>query len=689
MFKRIFKIIIIVGIIAVIFPETVNAQAKRSITALDTVAGFETVIEGSLFENSKPVSFFVYRPDGEKLQLDTSTGDEGTAEVLVPDTFTRIAGTYKVTDSADDKVYAEFQVFPGEMDSSVSNLFTDRSSIPANGTDNARINVRVTDEFGNPLESHEVRLSSSRPHDIILGKSVSTNSNGIASFLVASRETGYAIFTATDETSGIVLTQRIKVLFIAPTSVFKSVGGDPETVLLAQASQSATGFVIENMPATANVNETLSFQVKAVDSSGNVVSSYSGIVIFSSTDINAQLPNTYVFQQSDQGRHPFNLSLTLRTLGTQKVIVQQQGNPLIKGEKTIEIIDTSIQGSSQIRITKPATGTYSANVLEVAGEAAPNARVKIFDNGQQIAEVQANTSGRFSHQTSLLTDGQHAFHAESNGVQSMIVNVTIDSTAAQVEQVEITNDTLAPGETTQILIRSDPDLASVQATIGDFITDLEADPQNPGVYRGTLTAPADDGEYTVNVIITDKVGNLSPSYEVGKITVESTLRPATESSFSVPSRVQNLQATAGNARVTLTWSPANAEAGMAFYRIYYGNDSQKLNLIVNTKDANTQWYIPSLLNGTAYYFQVVGVDAAGNEGDNRSAMVSATPSADLPLEESISAGSDTSPVLCDPGPCPPDVSLPPTTSEDGPSLLFAVLTTIGFSSGLRFFKKRK
>lgn len=684
--RKLTKILLGLAGALLLVPGTAHAAGLK-ISGLDTVANFETLVKADFLQSGQAVSFLIKKPgkNGE-IKLQAVADSSGHAEATVKDSETKAAGIYTVSLDSAPADLAEFQVFPGETDSKVSGLYSNKAYVAGNGVDYARINVRVADRFGNPLEFHEIKLVSSRSADKIIAARAETDEKGLASFIASSAEAGVSVFTASDESARITLDQRVKVIFTKAAIVYKEVGGDPETILLAQAGPSVSRFQIDNIPASVNANETASFSMVALNDSGAVVNSYTGTVTFSSTDPNAQLPNIYTFKTSDQGRKTFDLGLTFRTVGSQKLIAAQQGNPLIKGEKTVEVVNP-ISGDSggQVRITKPATGTYSVNTLEVAGEASANARVKIFDNGQQVAEVSANSSGRFSHNTSLLADGQHTFHAESTGASSVPVVVTIDSTPAQIEQVEITKTSLAPGETTKISLRSDVGLNSIQATLEDLIVDLEPDFINPGVYRGTLTAPVQDGEYAINVIITDRVGNVSPATEIGKIRVDASLKDDSGSTFSVPSKVTGVKASGGRARVFLTWQPSQAEAGIALYRIYYGTDKSDLNLISNTKDAEANWTVDNLQNGTAYFFQVVGVDANGVEGDNRSDPVSATPSSTA----SDKGAGGGSPVLCDPAPCPPDAGWPPTTPDDGPEVLGMIFSSIAIGSVVRFFRRKR
>lgn len=679
--KFLFGVIMLLAFLA---PSSVTAASLQlgdaangtqpSVSAYDTVAGFSTMVQ---ILNATPKSkavVLVTPPQGNQITQDTVTNADGSANVEIPDTATKVAGMYSVSLQGTNAV-SQFTVYAGDPSSSSSGMFASKATASANGTDPVLIEVRLVDDFLNPLSFHEINVTSSRSEDTVITQNSETDAKGVARFIVASTKTGVSSLTAVDETSGTVLAGRLKITFAGNSLVSKDIGGDPE-VLLASADTVAK-FRIDNFPATVSINDPISFTVTAVDGNGAIVPSYTGVIAFSSTDTNAKLPTPYTFKVSDQGTMTFNVAATFATVGTQTLTVQEQGNALIKGQKTVQVTSNHNAADGQVRITKPATGTYSLNTLEVAGESLPNSKVRLFDNGQQISEVQASSSGRFTYTTSLLTDGVHVFYAESNGVQSPQVSVTIDSTPSQVEQVDITKQELAPGESTNISIRSDAGLNKVQVAVSEVVTDMEEDPQNPGLYRGTITAPLLDGAYPVNVVITDSVGNVSPSIEVGTINVDSSLKGTGNVSFAVPSAVTGLRATAGVAKVTLAWTAAQAQSGIAFYRIYYGTDPQNLSIVINTTTPATSFEVANLQNGTPYYFQVFGVDTQGNEGDNPSGVVSAVPSA--------TAGV---PVLCSPDPCPV-AGNPKGIPQDGPETYSMILASFVGGGMYRFIRRRK
>lgn len=98
----------------------------------------------------------------------------------------------------------------------------------------------------------------------------------------------------------------------------------------------------------------------------------------------------------------------------------------------------------------------------------------------------------------------------------------------------------------------------------------------------------------------------------------------------MPTDVENLTATAGNAKVILSWDVASDNDIVAGYKIYYGTasvtaDGGEYNLGVIDAGNVIEYSVSSLVNDTKYYFAVTAYDPAGNESENYSYEVSAKP----------------------------------------------------------------
>ena len=108
------------------------------------------------------------------------------------------------------------------------------------------------------------------------------------------------------------------------------------------------------------------------------------------------------------------------------------------------------------------------------------------------------------------------------------------------------------------------------------------------------------------------------------------------SDTTAPSKPQGLVATAGDARVALSWSPSSDNVGVAGYRVF--RDASQVAQVTATSFTDT-----GLTDGDTYTYAVKAFDAAGNVSA-QSAAVSATPLA-APSSPSSPAGSGGNPPL--------------------------------------------
>ena len=82
----------------------------------------------------------------------------------------------------------------------------------------------------------------------------------------------------------------------------------------------------------------------AVDAAGNLASTYTGTIHFSSTDLDGVVPDDYTFAPGDAGVATF--VVTLQTPGSQRVQVNDVTTPRFQGSATVTV---DAQSGSQER----------------------------------------------------------------------------------------------------------------------------------------------------------------------------------------------------------------------------------------------------------------------------------------------------------------------------------------------------
>ena len=115
---------------------------------------------------------------------------------------------------------------------------TDGLPVPADGSSNAYIVVRLADAFGNPAGGRTMTLAGDTGSAVISPASVITGAaDGVAIFTVTDLDAEVVTFTATDATSHVALSQTAKVAFGVPPAVTAGISAAPTTVLNDGVSQ--------------------------------------------------------------------------------------------------------------------------------------------------------------------------------------------------------------------------------------------------------------------------------------------------------------------------------------------------------------------------------------------------------------------------------------------------------------------
>ena len=134
--------------------------------------------------------------------------------------------------------------------------------------------------------------------------------------------------------------------------------------------------------------------------------------------------------------------------------------------------------------------------------------------------------------------------------------------------------------------------------------DLSGNAPVTNVTGTTVTLPAliNGTTYYFEVAAVNGIGEGPPSNEASAVPL------------TVPGAPTGLTATPGNSRVTLSWAaPTSGGAAISGYLIFEGTrpGGENRNPVNGSPVTATSYTVPSLTNGTTYYFRVIAVNAAG------------------------------------------------------------------------------
>ena len=164
-----------------------------------------------------------------------------------------------------------------------------------------------------------------------------------ASYTFTAADAGVHTFVATLFTSGSQTITTTDLTFGA-SGVQSGITVSPA----AAASFSLTG----PLSATAGVSNPVS--VTARDAYGNLATSYSGKLKFSSNDVLAGLPAIYTFTASDAGIHTFAVSLNTANTKTKLTFITVADTTNVALQATLAGIDVVNGVATQVVITPPS-----------------------------------------------------------------------------------------------------------------------------------------------------------------------------------------------------------------------------------------------------------------------------------------------------------------------------------------------
>lgn len=623
-------------IFSLLFAPVQVAAAMCEINAMDTVAGLGTQITLKGCGPHTLANLSVIGPSGipvhTNVQLDSN--GNGTAPLAAKDT--EQAGKYDVTFGQRT---AMFTIAPDTVDELQSSVRASAGTLSADGIDEVTITAVLRDRFSNPVGNQPIALIGSRPSDDIRADSKATDEEGRISWRVRSSTPGIMTLTAYD----ILGRQQLKSHVSITVGSSAAVGGPlrfgaslTDTAALPATFIPSSGVdhfelkfygIGNNNEVEASRDYTV--EIRAVDKQGNVVPDYTGTVSVQSSDPGAEFPRKgydvtaatigeITFFPQNLGIRQVYLGVRFKTSGTQTFDIADTTNPAIKGSFSVNVINGGGGGGDGclISVISPKDGAKisGSNVL-LQGRAPSLINLKVRGgSGTVFGETDADGIFRISVPIdSKFNEATLSVAHERDTCESPQVHIIVDRTPPEIKSIKFLPERGVPGEQSQIIVQSEPDLASLTATILDTTLPLSGS-GTTGIYSAIFTAPKESGEIDVRVVAKDSAGHettVLAKWTVGEQRV---------------SKVLGVSATAKLRSVLLSWQ-AVTDADLKEYKVYVALLSDPKNFLAsrNTGSKATSVLLTDLVPGTTYVFTVTAINAKNAESPEQSDRVSATP----------------------------------------------------------------
>lgn len=629
---------------------TKSTSTAQIVSVTDTIAGLSTELEVKGKANQS-LEIAIKKPDNSELVLKVVTDGQGSADLTVSDYHLRQAGDYQVAarEANSNIAYGtskSFKVYPGTVSESKSTV--DLSKQAAGLGETVELTVSLSDSYSNAIQGHVLKVMSSSSSAAIYSQDFATDENGQMEFYLSSNKKGVYDFSVFDSSMNKTLNAKATVAF-SSTGTIADIGGHQSVQLAADAGP-VDSFVISGVDDPVTVGDGQSIVVKAIDADGFTVVDYTGNIRFSSSDSSATLPNDYTFMADDQGEHTFSLAVKFVTPGTQTLTVTDTDEFSITGSVSTEVVtddessvdydsdfeSTDFERDGDFTLISPASGSYSSDSIEVQGEAEYGYTAVVYMNGDEMAREEVDFDNTFTVSVDDLADGTYELYVDivelgdgEPGEEEIVEvleesaseTIVIDTTAPEIVSITADpEDGLTAGQTVVLTVLSEADLEEASIIFEDEIYPLE-ETSTSGKYQTEIPMPEATGDYTVDVLLMDSLGNEVEYRDQLTLSLteaseeEEEEEPVEEETETVGvGVVSGLSTTSAAETVLLSWEPAESENEIAYYRVYYGPSASSLFAVSETYDSSTSWSILDLNGGSSYYFAVAAVDVEGTEG---------------------------------------------------------------------------
>ena len=308
--------------------------------------------------------------------------------------------------------------------------------------------------------------------------------NGTHTFSATLKTAGSQSITAHDTTTAII--------------------GRETGIIVNPAAPSS--LVVSGYPSPTTVDASHTFTVTVVDSSGNITTSYTGTIHFTSSDImvtaGAGLPSDYTFTTGtgdDNGVHIFNA--TLKTPGSQSISATDTVNSALSGTESGITVNPAPPSSLVISgYPSPtivgAAHTFTVRILDSNGNVATGYTGTLhFTSSDTKVTAGSGLPADYTFTTGTGGDnGVHTFTAtlDTAGSQSITAADTVTSTISGTQS----GITVNPAGASSLVVAAYPSPTSAGSAHTFTVTMLDPEGNIATGYTGTVHFTSSDSKAT-------------------------------------------------------------------------------------------------------------------------------------------------------------------------------------------------
>ncbi len=442
------------------------------------------------------------------------TNAAGQATFTVKDTVAE-ATTYTATDATDAITVTQTAVVtftPGPVTAAQSTVVAAPTSVTANGVTNSTVTVTLKDANSNPVAGKTVTLAKGSGSSTITTVLGVTNAAGQATFTVNDAAVEATVYTATDTTDALTVTQTATVTFVVgPVTAAQS------TVSTAPASVTANGVAASTVTVTLKDAQSHPVSGKTVTlakGSGSStittvlgVTNAAGQATFTVTDTVAEA-TTYTATDT-----------TDAVVVTQTGLVTFTAGPVTAAQSTVSAAPASVTANGVATSTVTVT-LKDANSNPVSGKTVTLAK---GGGSSTITTVSGTTNA----------SGVATFTVSDTVAEATTYTATDTTDAVTVTQTAAVTFTVGPVTAAQSTVSASPaSIVADGATTSTVTVTLRDATSNP-VSGKTVTLAKGSGSSTITTVlgVTNAAGQAT--FTVKDTAAEATTYTATDTTDAV------------------------------------------------------------------------------------------------------------------------------------------------------------